>query len=64
MTITAQVLTMAKGRGKQKIDRQAVAKANGYIRGAHREKDQVRNKNHYSDDSIALQERVLNDSRV
>lgn len=55
---------MAKGRGKQKIDRQAVAKANGYIHRANWEKDQTRNNNHFSDKSIALQDRVLNNCRV
>ena len=55
---------MAKGRGKQKTDRRAVAKANGYIRGANREKDQNRNDNDYSEESVALQDRVLNDYRV
>lgn len=55
---------MAKGRGRQKIDRRALAKANGYVRGANREEDQIRKDNHYSDDSIALQNRVLNDYRA
>ena len=52
---------MAKGKGRQKVDRHAVAKANGYVRGANREKDQVRNENKYSDESVALQNRVLED---
>lgn len=57
------VVIMVKGRGKQKNDRQAVAKANGYVCGANQE-DKIRNDNHYSDHSIALQNRVLNDYRV
>lgn len=52
---------MAKGRGKQKIDRQAVAKANGYIRGANREKDQTRNDSDYAAGSMVLQDWVLNE---
>lgn len=54
---------MVKGKGRKKVDRQAVAKANGYVRGENRQKDQVRNENKYSDDSIALQDRVLEDYR-
>ncbi|KAL4861450.1 hypothetical protein BDV12DRAFT_208024 [Aspergillus spectabilis] len=50
---------MPKGRGRQKIDRKAVAAANSYIRGANRELDQKCCEIIYSDDSITLQERVI-----
>ncbi|KAL4746587.1 hypothetical protein BDW72DRAFT_197529 [Aspergillus terricola var. indicus] len=50
---------MPKGRGRQKVDRKAVAAANGYTRVVHREHDQERCETIYSDDSIALQDRVI-----
>jgi hypothetical protein len=43
-----------KGKGRKKVDRQAVAKANDYVRGANWQKGQVRDENKYSDNSIAL----------
>ncbi|KAL4958731.1 uncharacterized protein BDV14DRAFT_186161 [Aspergillus stella-maris] len=52
---------MSKGRGRQKVDRKAAAAANGYVRGANREHDQERCEIIYSDESIALQERVISD---
>lgn len=45
------------------MDRRAVAKANGYVREANRERDNIRSKSNYSEDSIALQDRVLADYR-
>ncbi|KAA8642336.1 uncharacterized protein ATNIH1004_011280 [Aspergillus tanneri] len=49
---------MSKG-GKQKVDRRAVAAANGYVRGANREQDQHRCEYYYSDESLSLQDKVL-----
>ncbi|KAL1984813.1 hypothetical protein VTN96DRAFT_8657 [Rasamsonia emersonii] len=49
---------------KTKVDRLAHAKANGYKRGAHREKDNVRAENKYSEDSIQPQNRVLEDYKI
>jgi hypothetical protein len=48
-------------KGRQKVDRLAVAQANGYVRGANREKDQHHCETFYSDESKNLQERVLSD---
>ncbi|KAI9037101.1 uncharacterized protein KD926_000817 [Aspergillus affinis] len=50
---------MSKGRGRQPVDRLALAHANGYVRGANRKKDQKYCETFYSDESKALQERVL-----
>ena len=50
---------MSKGRGRQRVDRKARAAANGYNRGAHREQDKERCEIIYSDDSIAMQDRVI-----
>lgn len=50
---------MSKGRGRQRVDRKARAAANGYNRGAHREQDKERCEVIYSDDSIAMQDRVI-----
>lgn len=49
---------------KAKVDRLARAKANGYERGAHREKDSVRAENKYLEDLIQLQNRVLEDYKI
>ena len=49
---------MSKGRGRQKVDRKAIAAANSYARGVHREQDKEHCKTKYSDDSIALQDRI------
>ncbi|THC94834.1 hypothetical protein EYZ11_005706 [Aspergillus tanneri] len=49
---------MSKG-GRQKVDRRAIAAANGYIRGANREQDQNRCEYHYPDESLTLQDKVL-----
>lgn len=49
---------------KAKVDRLARAKANGYERGAHREKDSVRAENKYLEDLIQLQNRVLEDYKM
>ncbi|GFG16438.1 hypothetical protein IFM61392_09507 [Aspergillus lentulus] len=48
-------------KGRQKVDRLAVAQANGYVRGTNREKDQHHCETFYADGSITLQERVLSD---
>jgi hypothetical protein len=48
-------------KGRRKVDRLAVAQANGYVRGANREKDQHHCATFYSDESKILQERVLSD---
>lgn len=48
---------MPKGRGKAKIDKCAVAKANGYIRGVNHKKDSARNEYKYLDETIELQDR-------
>jgi hypothetical protein len=48
-------------KGRQKVDRLAVAQANGYVRGANREKDQHHCETFYADGSKILQERVLSD---
>ncbi len=39
--------------------RKSRAEANGYRRGAHREKDSVKNENKHTDETIELQERAL-----
>jgi hypothetical protein len=49
---------MFKGTGRQIVNRKAVAAAHGYARGIHPEKDQGC-EIIYSDDSIALQVRVI-----
>lgn len=48
---------MPKGRGKAKIDKCAVAKANGYIRGVNHKKDSTRNEYKYLDETIEFQDR-------
>lgn len=48
---------MPKGRGKAKIDKCAVAKANGYIRGVNHKKDSMRNEYKYLDETIEFQDR-------
>jgi hypothetical protein len=40
-------------------ERQARAAANGYKRGAHREKDSIKDENKHTADTIELQERAL-----
>ncbi|KAA8652730.1 uncharacterized protein ATNIH1004_001635 [Aspergillus tanneri] len=53
---------MSKG-GRQKVDRRAIAAANGYIRGANREQDQNRCEYHYPDESLTLQDKASEEDK-
>lgn len=50
-------------RGRPKVDRRAVAEANGYFWAAHRENDSNATEKRYSDDTIKMKYRILEEYR-